>query len=189
MSCRRDPPSALYANADLSVECRDRRRRTVTPLAVGVGVPFAIASAAIRVMLNDPTRLMLTARAKLTSACRPSLPTTFALTMPAQLTRPCSRHSRQRRRHGLRARPVDDVSARNRARSPSSAASALPAASLRSLITTLPPPATTMRAVAAPSPDAPPVTRNVLPSSCIAPASVCLRSRSSDAPGSISAAP
>jgi hypothetical protein len=34
---------------------------------------------------------------------------------------------------------------------------------LRSAITTLPPPSTTMRAVAAPSPDAPPVTMNVLP--------------------------
>ena len=37
-----------------------------------------------------PTRLMLIARAKLASACGPSLPTTFSpCTMPAQLTRPC----------------------------------------------------------------------------------------------------
>ncbi len=34
-------------------------------------------------------------------------------------------------------------------------------------MTALPPPATTMRTVAAPSPEAPPVTMNVLPSSCM----------------------
>ena len=50
-----------------------------------------------------------------------------------------------------------------RAARPSSAASACPSASFRSAMTALPPPATIMRTVAAPRPDAPPVTMNVLP--------------------------
>jgi hypothetical protein len=55
-----------------------------------------------------------------------------------------------------------------RAARPSSSASASPSASFRSAMTALPPPATIMRAVPAPSPDAPPVTMNVLPLSSMA---------------------
>jgi len=54
-----------------------------------------------------------------------------------------------------------------RALAPSSVASSLPCLSLKSAMTTLPPASTSMRAVAAPNPDAPPVTMNVLPSICM----------------------
>src|SRR4029077_17810375 len=56
-----------------------------------------------------------------------------------------------------------------RALAPSSAARSLPCLSLKSAMTTLPPASTSMRAVAAPNPDAPPVTMNVLPSIRISP--------------------
>ena len=43
-----------------------------------LGALFAIASAARRMRLNVPIRLMLTARLKPASECGPSLPTTFS---------------------------------------------------------------------------------------------------------------
>src|SRR5690606_19767701 len=107
--------------------------------------------------------LIVTPRMKLSRRCGPSLPTTFSPgATPAQHTRPC--RPPKPFTAASTAACVDTSSVTSvrtkQAAAPSSAASALPASSLRSAITTLPPPSTTMRAVAAPRPEAPPVTRN-----------------------------
>src|SRR4030095_2463630 len=107
--------------------------------------------------------------------------------MPAQLTRPW--------------RPPYEVSAAataacalaasatsvltKRADLPSSAASAWPSASLRSAITALPPPATIMRTVPAPRPEAPPVTINVLPLKSMLFLRLDHRHRGRDEPGNV----
>ena len=92
--------------ADLAVEGGDRggvddarrARRSA------VGSCLAIASAARRIMLKVPIRLMLMTRANDASACGPSLPTTFSpMAMPAQLTRP---RSGSEMRAPRRPRPV-----------------------------------------------------------------------------------
>src|SRR6185312_14819368 len=141
--------------------------RSPSPFAIF----FAIACAVRRIRLNVPTRLMLTARRKLARACGPSLPTTRSpWTMPAQLTSTCTapNASSAACTHDCAlASSVTSVCTK-RAAPAISCARALPASSLTSAMTTRPPPSTAMRAVAAPRPDAPPVTMYVLPRNCMA---------------------
>src|SRR5689334_14719 len=154
---------------------------TITPRSPpALGELLVIADAASRIMLNVPTRLMLTARAKLASPCRPSLPTTRSpCTMPAQLTSACTPPNASSAACTQALPLASSVTSvwTKRAASPSAFVSALPASSFRSATTTRAPPSTAIRAVAAPSPDAPPVTMNTLPASSIPCSSLCARAR------------
>src|SRR6476659_2407274 len=84
--------------------------------------------------------------------------------MPAQLTRPWTAPNAASAAAPAALPLVSSVTSvrTNRAAAPSSSVNALPSTSFRSATMTRPPPSTTMRAVAAPRPDAPPVTMNVL---------------------------
>src|SRR5258706_88189 len=64
---------------------------TITPRSpAALGCCFDIASAASRIMLKVPIRLMPMTLANFSSECGPSLPTVFSpMAMPAQLTRAC----------------------------------------------------------------------------------------------------
>src|SRR5512143_3052989 len=90
--------------------------------------------------------------------------------MPAQLTSPCTAPNASSAAATVVCALASSVTSvrTKRTLAPSACANALPSASLRSARTALPPPATTIRAVASPSPEAPPVTMKVLPCNCIA---------------------
>ncbi|MNY14193.1 hypothetical protein D3C86_1473610 [compost metagenome] len=126
------------------------------------GVLRTMAAAASRIMLNVPIRFTRTVFSNEASGCGPSLPTVLAATaIPAQLTSPASRPSFSAA--STAAWPsVSDATSHFTNWPPSSSASAVPAASFRSAMTTLPPACASIRAVPAPSPDAPPVTMNTL---------------------------
>ena len=130
---------------------------------VGSGSFLHIASAAMRIMLKLPMRLMLMTLANEASGCGPSLPTVFApMAMPAQLIKPINF-------------PIDNASATAACASascvtshltkapPISLASACPFATCTSATTTLPPSLASMRAVPSPRPEAPPVTSEAVP--------------------------
>ncbi len=112
-------------------------------------------------MLNVPTRLIETARAKLSSRCGPSRPTTFSPgAIPAQFTSPCrcpNASSAVRTAAAPSASRVTSVSAK-RAAVPSSAATRAPDSGAMSATTTRAPAAARPRAVAAPRPEPAPVT-------------------------------
>src|SRR5690242_13064950 len=135
-----------------------------------LGVARDIASAASRIILNVPIRLMLTARTNPASECGPSFPTTRSpWTMPAQLTRPWMLPN-DSTASATAAFPLasSQTSVRmNRIDEPNDAASASPSSTLRSAMTTRAPPPHNIRAVAAPSPEAPPVTMKPAPFSSI----------------------
>lgn len=79
--------------------------------------------------------------------------------MPAQFTSPASAPSEVATCTAAWPSASELTSQRTK-RPPISCASAAPAASFRSAITTLPPASASARAVPAPKPDAPPVTMN-----------------------------
>ena len=139
---------------------------TITPRSPsGPGSLAAMASAARRVTLKVPTRLTWTTVANRSSECGPWRPRTrSAGAIPAQLTAACRPPPSTAAATASRtlASSVTSV-ATNRARSPSSAATRSPRSRSTSARTTDPPRSTTIRAVAAPSPDPPPVTSTVLP--------------------------
>src|SRR5262245_49774012 len=89
--------------------------------------------------------------------------------MPAQLTSPSTRlYSASAAATAAFALASSVTSVRtNLALGPSSFASACPTASFKSAMMAFPPPAITIRTVAAPHPEAPPVTMNVLSFNCI----------------------
>ncbi len=133
---------------------------TITPRSSSTGSLSSIATAARRMTLKVPTRLMSMVRWKSASGSGPLRPTTRpAVPMPAQFT-------------VIRSSPIDraastaawtEPSSRtsvgtNRTRSPSSSASAAPGDDSRSTMTTCAPSAASRRVVAPPRPDAPPVT-------------------------------
>src|SRR5215218_4359585 len=125
-----------------------------------------MASAASRVRLKVPTRLTWTTVTNLASEWGPWRPRTrSAGAIPAQLTAAYSPPSPSAAA-ATAARALSSSvtsAATNRARSPSPSATCLPRSASTSATTTEPPASTTIRAVAAPSPDPPPVTSTVLP--------------------------
>jgi len=138
----------------------------ITPRSpVGSGGFFAIASAARRIMLKLPIRLMPITRAKRSSGCAPSLPTVLAAgPMPAQLTSPISLPIDCALATTALASASCVTSQRTKAAlPPNSLASASPLSACTSAMTTLPPSRTNMRALPSPRPEAPPVTMNTLP--------------------------
>src|SRR5688572_63673 len=131
-----------------------------SPLAKAGCVLMRVAAS--RITLKLPTRLMRTARSKLARTWGPFLPTTRSPgAMPAQLTTPCTPPKALAHRSTAASVCASSVTSvrRKRARAPSSWATAAPA-SFTSAISTLPPACASMRAVAAPSPEPPPATRN-----------------------------
>ena len=123
------------------------------------GSSFDMPDVASRSMLKEPIRLTLITRSKSASAIGPSLPITrLATPMPAQFTST---------RAGPWAAAALAIAASAEAASetsqitatpPISAATVSASFSLRSQTATLAPCAASRRAVAAPNPDAPPVT-------------------------------
>src|SRR4030095_5001462 len=108
---------------------------------------------------------MVIARTKPARVCGASLPSIFSpCTMPAQLTSPCKPPKPSTAAPTAALPLASSVTSvfQKRAARPSSVASAAPTSALTSASTTLPPPATIILAVAAPRPEAPPVTMNVL---------------------------
>ena len=141
---------------------------TITPRSpVSVGSPAAIAAAARRITLNVPTRLMRIVFSNSSRGCGPVLPRTFSATpIPAALTAPWMPPKRSvaaARAPFTSASLVTSVRTK-RALAPRSFAARAPASAFTSRIATLPPAPMNARAAAPPSPEAPPVTRNVLPS-------------------------
>jgi len=133
----------------------------ITPRSSPSGSVAAIRSAASRITLKVPTRLTLIARWKSANGNGPRLPTVLAaLTMPAQLTA-----TRRVPSDAARSSAADTDSgsvtspAANRTPSPRPAAASSPAEVGRSNSTTRAPAARRARAVAKPSPDAPPVIK------------------------------
>src|SRR6267154_1836930 len=137
-----------------------------------------MATAARRIILNVPMRLMLITRENDASACGPSFFTVrSAMAMPAQFTKPC-KALKFFSAASIAAWPsVSLVTSHltNRALAPSCFASASPLSAWRSAITALAPASTSILTVPSPRPDAPPVTINVLPLSCMASTSTFLR--------------
>ena len=101
---------------------------------------------------------------KTSSGWAPSRPTVFAAgAMPAQLTRPNSVPIDVAA--STTARPSASlVTSQRTKRCPSSSAMRVPGSVCTSAMTTFAPCAVNIRTVPAPSPDAPPVTMNALPS-------------------------
>ena len=126
---------------------------------VASGSSFDISAVASRSMLKEPIRLTLITRSKSASAIGPSRPITrLATPMPAQFTST---------RAGPCALAACATAASADAASETSQTTAMPldlggdlsaSLALRSHTATLAPCAASLRAVAAPSPDAPPVT-------------------------------
>src|SRR5438067_1920239 len=122
-----------------------------------------IFAAASRIALKVPTRLIFTARSKLASACGPLRPTTRSPgATPAQLTRPWTAPKVETHRSTAACVDASSVTSVRTKRTvpPRKPSRSLPAASFTSAMTTLPPLAASSVAVAAPSPEPPPVTRN-----------------------------
>ena len=149
---------------------------TITPRSpLSVGAPAAMAPAARRITLKVPTRLMRIVFSKSSRGWGPFLPSTFsAVPIPAALTTPCRPEKRSVAAATAFVTSGSLVtSVRTKcALGPSSPASFWPASAFTSRITTLPPAPASMRAVAPPRPEAPPVTRKVLPSMRMAAGSV-----------------
>ena len=126
-----------------------------------------MASAARRIMLKVPIRLMLMVRAKDSSRCAPFLPATFSAgATPAQLISAASWPSACA--FCTAARPSASLVTSQRTKAPPiSRATASPLSACKSATTTRPPAAASMRAVPSPRPDAPPVTMNALFSICM----------------------
>ena len=128
-----------------------------SPLASGSS--FDIGAVASRSMLNEPIRLTLITLSKSPSAIGPSRPITrFATPMPAQFTStragPCALAACATAASADAASDTSQITATP----PISAATLSASFALRSQTATLAPCAASFRAVAAPSPDAPPVT-------------------------------
>ena len=130
---------------------------------VGSGAFFAIASAARRIMLKLPIRLIWMTLANRPSACAPSLPTVRAAgAMPAQLTRPKSAPIDSA--CATTARPSSSLETSQRTKAPPiSSATAWPRSACRSAMTTFAPSRASMRAAPSPRPEAAPVTMKTLP--------------------------
>ena len=130
-------------------------------------------------MLKVPIRLTLMTRANAARACGPSLPTVFSpIAMPAQLMSP--RNGPRASAASTAARPSASLETSHltkRVAAPSSRASGSPRSAWTSAITTLAPCAASMREVAPPSPEAPPVTMNTLSLICMRPP---IRARTSE---------
>ncbi len=126
------------------------------------GSPPAIASAARRITLKLPIKLISIVRRKLSSPCAPLRPKIrSAGATPAQLITPCNA-PKTLTAEAIAARQSISLvmSARTKiARFPSSSARAAPAASFTSTSTTFAPRPTNSRAEARPSPEPAPVTR------------------------------
>src|SRR5262249_14310193 len=118
-----------------------------------------------RIMLKVPIRFTVTTFTNDPSACGPSLPIVFSpIAMPAQFTNPW-RPPKVLTASATAARPSASLVTSHftkRAVGPSSFASGSPFSVCRSAMTTLAPPACSIRTVPSPRPDAPPATRNVL---------------------------
>ena len=143
---------------------------TITPRSPSAptGSRSCIAQAASRTMLKTPMRLMLTMRSNSSSGCGPLRPITFlpaptpahAIVMrgaPSCSTRwakAASKESAEDTSHSAKTPPISDAIAAPR--SPS-----------RSSTPTWAPSDARCRAVAAPSPEAPPVMNAVDPAICI----------------------
>ena len=121
-----------------------------------------------KVVSPDGQWFTLTTRVKRPRSCGASLPIVRSATaMPAQLTRTCTPPNSFSASATAALPSASEVTSVLTKRPPSSFASFSPASCCMSAMTTLPPPSAAMRAVAAPSPDAPPVTRNMLFLICI----------------------
>ena len=140
----------------------------MTPRSPSCSAAWLIRCAASRMTLNVPIRLTWITRANTSSGNGPWLPTVrAAVPMPAQLTtirgtppaRAPAASSAASTSSGLVTSPGE-----NAARGSMLAATARPSEPGRSRMTTDAPPACSLRAVASPSPDAPPVTRAMFPS-------------------------
>jgi hypothetical protein len=136
------------------------------PRSPSIGSRFAIAAAASRSTLNVPTRLIpMTVRNSSRSCGLPVLSSVRdAQPTPAHDTATRSGPSAAASAIAASTCAASVTSARANVW-PSSRANALPRASSRSTTTTRAPPSTRRRAVAAPSPDAAPVTSATDPSS------------------------
>src|SRR5947209_6160270 len=132
------------------------------------GSSLVISAAASLIMLNEPIKLIRMTRSKSARPWGPSRPTTrLATPMPAQFTStragPCAFAA------AITAASPDAASATSQvtATPPISLASSSPNLALRSSTATFAPCAASFRAVAAPNPDAPPVTMAAWPFSCM----------------------
>ena len=126
---------------------------------VASGSSFDISAVASRSMLKEPIRLTLITLSKSASGIGPSRPITrLATPMPAQFTN--TRAGPWALDAATIAASADDASATSQttATPPISAATVSASLALRSQTATLAPCAASLRAVAAPNPDAPPVT-------------------------------
>src|SRR3989442_9583161 len=131
-----------------------------------LGAFFAICAAARRVTLKVPIRFTSITLAKTASGIGPSLPTVFiAAPTPAQLTATWSAPNRSTARATAVATSPSLVTSAgaNSVRSPISRDTSSPADPGRSRMTTWPPASTSVRTVASPRPEAPPVTRATVP--------------------------
>ena len=126
---------------------------------VDSGSSFDMSAVASRSMLNEPIRLTWITLSKSASAIGPSRPITrLATPMPAQFTStragPCAFAASATAASADAASETSQITATP----PISAATVSASLALRSQTATLAPCAASRRAVAAPSPDAPPVT-------------------------------
>src|SRR5258705_2659047 len=136
---------------------------TITPrsplASAGCTLIFA---AARRIALKVPIKLIFTARSKLASAWGPLRPITRSPgATPAQFTRPWIAPKADTHRSRAACADASSVTSALMKRTvpPRKPAMSLPAGSFRSAMTTLPPFAASIAAVAAPRPEPPPVTR------------------------------
>ena len=130
----------------------------------------AIAAAARRNRLKLPIRLTLITWAKFARPCGPFLPRIFSpRTTPAQLISPCKPPKASTAAVTAASAAASWLMSATalRALSPSCSALAATASAFKSTSITLAPAAISISAVAAPRPDAPPLTRNTLFSICI----------------------
>ncbi len=129
---------------------------TMTPRSpAAFGCPFAIATAASRIMLKVPIRLMPMTRAKVASACGPSFFTVrSAMAIPAQFTSPC-RPPKPFSAASTAAWPSASAVTSHftkRAPAPSAFASASPLSAWRSAMTTRAPLSASILTVPSPEP-------------------------------------
>src|SRR5471030_1000201 len=128
----------------------------------------AMAAAARRSMLKLPIKLTLITWLKLAKACGPVLPRIFSpRTMPAQFTRPCRPPKAFTVAATAASAAASLLMSATTLCAPRRSAWAATASAFMSTSITLAPAATSISAVAAPRPDAPPVTRKTLFSICI----------------------
>ena len=134
------------------------------------GVLAAIAAAARRMTLNVPIKLIFIMRWNTSNGCGPSLPNTLdGAPTPAQFNAPfrLPKLLIAVAMAAFTSASLVTSALAKRACAPSCLAKASPCAAFTSTSTTFPPPLTMAWAVAAPSPEPPPVITNVLFGICI----------------------